>query len=61
MSVVVVLAALLLLGLVAWRLAGPARRLGAVGGAAAEDIGDRVGMLRARVAALQVRLDQRRA
>lgn len=60
-SILVVLAAVVLLGVVAFRLAGPARRLAVVRSAAVEDIDDRVRMLVARVAALRVRLAQRRA
>ena len=60
-SVVAVVTALVGLGLVVGALLGPVRRLSAVAGLARRQIGDEVGMLGARVAALRVRLAQRRA
>lgn len=60
-SVVLVLLALVLLGLLAGRIAGPARRFAVVRGEATTDINDRIRMLTARVAALRVRLQERRA
>ena len=60
-SVCVVLVAVVLLGLVLARLAGPARRFTAVQGAATKEIDDQVRMLIARLAALRVRLAERRA
>jgi hypothetical protein len=60
-SVVAVLAALVGLGLVGGSLLGPVKRLGLVAGAAREQIGQDTGLLKARVAALRVRLAERRA
>ncbi|PVZ03403.1 bacteriophage holin [Actinomycetospora cinnamomea] len=60
-SVVAVVAALVGLGLTVAALLGPVRRFSTVAGVARQQIGDEVGMLKARVAALRVRLAQRRA
>jgi hypothetical protein len=60
-SVVVVLAALVGLGLVVAALLGPVKRLGVVAGAARDRIGRDAGLVTARVAALKVRIAERRA
>ncbi|GAA4926582.1 hypothetical protein EV188_10876 [Actinomycetospora succinea] len=59
-SVVVVLAGLVGLGLVVVGLLGPVRRFGVVAGVAREQLGRDVGLINARVAALKVRLAERR-
>jgi hypothetical protein len=60
-SVVAVVAALAALGLLVGAALRPLRRLGTVAGLAGREMGDEVGMLKARLAALRVRLAQRRA
>lgn len=60
-SVVAVVAALVGLGLLVVAALGPVRRFTTVADAAGRQIGDEVGMLKARVAALRIRLAQRRA
>ncbi len=60
-SVVAVVVALVGLGLLVGASLGPVRRLSTVAGLASRQLGDEVGMLKARVAALRVRLAQRRA
>ncbi len=59
-SVVAVVAALVALGLLVGASLRPVKRLSAVAGLAGRQMGDEVGMLRARLAALRVRLAQRR-
>ena len=59
-SIVAVVAAVVGLGLVVVALLGPVKRFGLVAGVAREQIGREVGMIRARSAALRVRLEQRR-
>jgi hypothetical protein len=59
-SVVAVVAALVALGLLVGASLRPARRLSTVAGLASRQMGDEVGMLKARLAALRVRLAQRR-
>ncbi|MEJ2864599.1 hypothetical protein [Actinomycetospora flava] len=61
LSVVVVLVALVGLGLVVAALLGPVKRFVLVSGVAREQIGQDVGLITARVAALKVRLAERRA
>ena len=60
-SVVLVLVALVGLGLVGAALLGPVRRFGVVAGAAREQLGQDAGLISARVAALKVRIAERRA
>lgn len=60
-SVVVVLAALVGLGFAVVALLGPVKRFGLVAGVAREQIAHDVGLINARVAALKVRLAERRA
>ncbi|MDD7935885.1 hypothetical protein [Actinomycetospora straminea] len=60
-SVVAVVAALVGMGLVVAALLGPVKRFGLVAGVAKEQIGRDVGLINARVAALKVRLAERRA
>ena len=60
-SVVLVVLALVGLGLAVGRIAGPARRFTVVRAEVATDIGDRSRMLVARLAALRVRIAERRA
>jgi len=60
-SIVAVVAAVTGLGLVVVALLGPVKRFGLVAGVAREQIGREVGMIRARSAALRVRLAERRA
>lgn len=60
-SVVAVLVALIALGLVVAALLGPVKRFGVVAGVAREQLGRDVGLITARVAALKVRLAERRA
>ncbi|HWN27380.1 MAG TPA: hypothetical protein VNP37_10500 [Actinomycetospora sp.] len=59
-SVVAVVAALVALGLLVGASLRPAKRLSTVAGVAGREMGDEVGMLKARLAALRVRLAQRR-
>jgi hypothetical protein len=60
-SVVAVVAALVVLGVVVAALLGPVKRFGVVAGAAREQLGRDAGLVNARVAALKVRLADRRA
>ncbi|MEJ2887575.1 hypothetical protein [Actinomycetospora aeridis] len=60
-SVVVVLVALVGLGLVVGALLGPVKRFVLVSGVAREQIGRDTGLITARLAALKVRLAERRA
>lgn len=59
-SVVAVVAALIALGLLVGASRRPLQRLSTVAGVAGREMGDEVGMLKARLAALRVRLAQRR-
>ncbi|WP_433781052.1 bacteriophage holin [Actinomycetospora sp. CA-101289] len=59
-SVVVVVVALVALGLLVVSALRPAQRLSTVAALAGRQMGDEVGMLKARLAALRVRLAQRR-
>lgn len=59
-SVVAAVVAVLVLGALAATLAGPARRLRTVQAEAVASIRDGVGLVSARVAALKVRLAERR-
>jgi len=59
-SVVAVVIALVALGLLVGASLRPARRLSTVAAVAGRQMGDEVGMLKARLAALRVRLAQRR-
>jgi hypothetical protein len=59
-SVVAVVAALVALGLLVGASLRPLQRLNTVAGLAGREMGDEVGMLKARLAALRVRLAQRR-
>ena len=60
-SVVAVVVALVVLGLAVAALLGPVKRFGVVAGAAREQLGRDVGLVTARMAALRVRLAERRA
>lgn len=60
-SVIVVLVALVGLGLAVAALLGPVKRFGVVAGVAREQLGRDAGLISARVAALKVRLAERRA
>ncbi|GLZ43890.1 hypothetical protein Acsp06_00750 [Actinomycetospora sp. NBRC 106375] len=60
-SVIVVLVALVGLGLAVAALLGPVKRFGVVAGVAREQLGRDAGLINARVAALKVRLAERRA
>ena len=60
-SVVAVLVALIALGLLVVALRGPVKRFGVVAGVAREAIDRDAGLVRARMAALKVRLAERRA
>jgi hypothetical protein len=60
-SIVAVVAAVVVLGLVVAALLGPVKRFALVAGVAREQLGREAGMITARTAALRVRLEQRRA
>jgi len=59
-SIVAVVAAVIVLGLVVVAALKPVKRFALVAGVAREQLGREAGMLTARTAALRVRLEQRR-